>query len=518
MTDNIAQIINQISDADRPAVLAALLSLQQDDSEKVFAFEANMGQAPSYIASVPLGWVAQRVQFASKMPEFSGMVDEASSKIKVDSFTIEHIIQRDPDWSRQLPMSMYLAAWGQRKFSPLLIVGREKWVGERDSEYWDMNGKSVRESISTNPLGRGFCELAVGNNVDFYALDGQHRLMAIQGLQTLIDSGQLSALDQNRRPKKRGGVNLKQVANIIRKQGHGTELLEDSEVLDALRKILSEKIGVEIIPAVLKGESQEDGKFRLRNVFVDVNENAKKLTTGESVLLDEKNGFRIAARWVMGAHPLLKDRVSVKVKSIHESTGEYTTLDALVKIAEFQLGYREEFKEWGELLIRGDASSTCRPKDANDLEEGKNQLYSYFGGLWQQLPSHTSMVRDGRSASEFRGEEHDHILFRPVAQVALAEASAILDNDHEIFMDEILVKLAEQEKRGQLRLKSPDAPWRGVIWHPVDEKIIADKGGQTLCMRLFLYLLGGKKHEALQDDYAEARNTYQENPILPECW
>lgn len=518
MTDNANDIIKKIPEAVRLDVLGGLLSQRRDTSEKIFAFKTHMGRAPSYISSVPLSWVSCHVQFAGDMPEFQGVVDEESKSIELNNFTLDHIVQRRPDWRRQHFMSAYLAAWDNRKFPPLLIVGREKWVGDSNSDNWDGNDNAERESLVVSPLGDGFCELTT-SGVDFYALDGQHRLMAIQGLQTLLAEKKLPKFDQNRK-ERRGGLDLRNVAEIIRKQKG--EKLSEQGVIDELRKIMSEKIGVEIIPAVLGGESIKEAKFRLRNVFVDVNENAKKLTRGESVLLDEKNGFRMAARAVMVAHPILKKkgRVSVKTKSVRERGEEYTTLDALVKIAERQIGYRKEFKEWGELLIRGDATSMRRPKDADDLEEGKTQLYSYFNGL-KRLPSHDRMVREGLSAAVFRGEEHDHILFRPVAQIALAEASAILDRDHDIFMDEILNKLEEREKCGQLRLKSPDAPWRGVIWNPAaggGGEMLSKEAPQALCARLLLYLLGGEWSEKLRDDYAKARNACEANPVLPERW
>ena len=513
MTNDPVKIVHSIPEAARPGVLGKLLDQRRSASGSILAFGARMGQAPSYIASVPLGWVAQHVRFAGEMPEFAGRVDDASKNIQLDSFTIGHIVQRSPDWRRQRSMTAYLAAWGKHKFPPLLIVGREKWVGDPDSEHWDTNGKAEQESVSTTPLGRGLYELTTGG-ANFYALDGQHRLMAIQGLQTLIDERRLPGLDQNRRPKGKE-LDLRSVARIIEEQGG--EKLDASGVIAKLRGVMSEEIGVEIIPAVLKGESDEEAKFRLRSVFVDVNESAKKLTAGESVLLDEKSGFRMAARKVMVTHPLLKGRVFVKSTSRQDFSKEYTTLQTLERIAEVQLGHRDEFKAWGKRLIPGDKPFMCRPKSESEIEAGSVQLYSYFGGL-SRLPSHVRMMR-GESDAVLREQDEGHILFRPVAQLALAEASAILDRDHDIFMDVIVEELIRQEKRGQLKLKDPKAPWCGVIWDSNSGEMQTKVGERKLCMRLFVYLLGGKLDEQkLRDDFSKARRTYGGDPDLPAPW
>ena len=69
---------------------------------------------------------------------------------------------------------------------------------------------------------------------------------------------------------------------------------------------MDEVMGIEIIPAVQSRETFRESVSRLRNVFVDVNENAKRLEKGELTLLDENDAFRIVARTVMTKHPLFK--------------------------------------------------------------------------------------------------------------------------------------------------------------------------------------------------------------------
>ena len=519
MTNDINKIINDIPECARAGVLEGLLGLRRQNApNSIFAFDAKMGQAPSYIASVSLSWISQHVKFAADLPEFSGKVDSESKKVKIDSSTMDLITQRQLDWRRQQSMSAYLAAWEKHKFPPLLIVGREKWVDDPQSECWSHSGKATRDSVLTTPLGHGCCELSVHSDVTFYALDGQHRLMAIHGLQTLIDEKELPALNQTGKPKKHDKINLQRIADIIRQQS-GKKLSDENETIAHLQGIMSEKIGVEIIPAVLEQENIAEAKFRLRNVFVDVNENAKKPTTGDSILLDETNGFRMVARFAMGAHSLLKDRVGTQTSSLSESSNDYTTLETLEKIATVYLGYMEDFQEWGKLLIPGDKSSMCRPKSEGDFEAGWGQMHSYFSGL-MNLPSHRCMC-NGTPASKFR-EKEGHILFRPVVQVAFAEAIAILDRDYDIFQVKAMDILIRQEECGQLQLKNPDAPWCGVIWDPAQKMMRPTEGNRKLCTRLFVHLLGGRidKEELkkLQEDFAAAREIYDLSSQLPDPW
>ena len=506
-------IIDGMPNNKRMSLLGKLLDWRLSEGS-ILAFRAHMGQAPSYISSVPLAWVAEHVKFASDRKMLAGIVDERAKafdvkKVKKGEFTYDHIVQRRPDWTRQMPMSVYLAAWEKHKFPPLLVEGHQQWVGDENSENWANGNKAVRESVNTIPLGRGFCELIVDDETDFFALDGQHRVMAILGLKTLIDDGKLPAYDADKNPKKQGGINLQNVAQAIWQQGG--EKLEGDAIRDKLREVMSEEIGIEIIPSAVKGEERAKARFRLRSVFVDVNENAKKPTRGESILLDERNAFRVVAREVMVHHPLLNGRVYVKMRNLPKTSRDYTTLGTLAQIAELHLGYKE-YAEWKNSLIPGKKSSGhVRPKDEADVDQGTHDFAKYFDAL-ERLPSHARMVREKNlSASVFREKKEDNIFFRPVAQMAFAEASARLECDHGISLKDAVSELIRQEQRGQLKLRDPKTPWYGVIWDPVRSKMRATAGARNLCMRLFVHLLGGESEPddlvKLRNDFAKSRQT-----------
>ena len=517
MTNDMTKTINEMPKAAKLSALTALLDWRLRESTGILAFRGQMGQSPSYISSVPLEWIADHVQFAGEMPIFSGKVDEISKKITIDNFTIDHIVQRRPDWRRQIPMVIYLAAWEKRKFPPLLVVGHQIWV-DGEGVNWDANKKAIRESVTASPPNHRICEVLVNDDSAFYALDGQHRLMAILGLRELMNKGWLPMRDQDGNPQGEKRMTIQDVADAVRKQS-GKEV-NIKNIMDKLQRIMSEQVGIEIIPAVKRGEEQKDAGYRLRNIFVDVNENAKHPTKGESILLDEQDGFRIVAQQVMVWHPFLKDRVYVKMGNLPATSHDYTTLDTLVKIARRYMGYKD-YAEWNDPLIFSSRySGPVRPKYQVDLDEGAVDLGEYFDEL-RRLPSHARMIRDNVSAAELR-EEEDHILFRPVVQMAFAEASAILKHDHGISLKDSVDKLIRQEKMGQLKLKDTEAPWCGVIWDSNSNKMRTTIGAQKLCQRLFVYLLGAPLNEKqlnqLREKFSSIRKIYGGNPNLPAPW
>ena len=109
----------------------------------------------------------------------------------------------------------------------------------------------------------------------FYAFDGQHRLMAILGLRELIQTGQLHAFDQERNPKKGGGLFREEIVEHV----HSGTGESHADIHERLQHLMDERIGIEIVPAVRVGESYAEALLRLRQMFVDVNENASQMPT-----------------------------------------------------------------------------------------------------------------------------------------------------------------------------------------------------------------------------------------------
>lgn len=283
----------------RSSALALLLHQQRERNGHFLALSAPMGKTmryetiTSYVTTVSLSWIADNVRFPQDLPLFKNKLDPKTNKFIVDTESINNIQQKPPDWRRQLPMTLYLAGPRNHKFSPILVVGYQRWVCEREDPAWAVDDRATRDSLSVAPLEHKglYCDFD-SDQTQFYALDGQHRLMAILGLKTFLTEGQLPFKDVNGGIRSKPAITRNMLLDEVKRR-----IQQDPGALDHyLQDLMSERIGIEIIPAVAKGETYSESRFRVRRIFVDINANAKALTKDELIQLNEDDGFRIVAR------------------------------------------------------------------------------------------------------------------------------------------------------------------------------------------------------------------------------
>ena len=480
---------------------------------KLIAKPTKMGSSESFITSVSVNWIDQYVSYAKDLPIFKEYISEESRRISINDTTLVYLQQREPDFRRQLPMALYLAMRPHHKFGPLIIVAYKDWVYNRDANEWGPDGRAMESSLTYQFLDNSFSivELDV-RNTSYFALDGQHRLMAIKGLKMLLDNGRLEARRED------GTITNKSITRDEIEQYY----VDNSDSLgikpEQLQSLLNEEIGVEIIPAVQSGETYEEATSRLRNIFVDVNENAKPLQKGETELLDENNGFRIAARTIMTKHELFRRgtsvRVNTKAPNVTEYSDDYTSLSAIVEISEHYLRQKKNFSSWKTPILDTPALGYLRPED-DEIEKALSVLQEYFDAL-ATLPSHRKMIQ-GTSIKQLRsrekqGEEgggQDNILFWPIAQVALAKAISYLQEESNLDIGKTMTTIGKYEDKGYLKLRSKFNPWFGVLCDPVSERLRIAKSHQGLCEEMFKYLLGGgiddPEREELRFKFFKAR-------------
>ena len=486
------------------------------DGSRLLATPTRMGATTSYVASVPLRWIAANVNFAKDLPVFKDHLQEDTGRISINDTTIHDLRQREPDYRRELPMVAYLATRKYHKFGPLILVAYKSWVHDRDSGNWGADGRALEPSLNEQPLDSrvSLVDLDVAGT-QYYALDGQHRLMAIKGLTRLLE-GRLEARDQYGRTNPRNALVREEVEfNLFAspdKDRYGLEIAN-------LDNLLDEVMGIEIIPAVQRNETYGEGVSRLRNIFVDVNENARRLEKGELTLLDENQGFRIVARTLLTKHELLRTgeilRVNARTPNLSVRAHEYTTLAALVEIAEAYLSPKtigttdKNFESWLSPILDKRDCGFLRPHD-HEVNDALSKLEEYFDAL-KTIPSHKDMV-DGKPVPELRAPwERDNILFWPIAQVALAKAVAELQAERGKKLDDLVALLAKYEARDCLRLTSQQGPWYGVLCDVSSRRIRRHKASQELAARMFIYLMGGgcpddEEREELRKDFFDARS------------
>ena len=436
MDQDITSQLRQKESEEKEA-LALLLERHLSRQEQLFVQKTKMGTAQSYLGSVTLEWLASRVSFALQLQLFRRKYDQKTHNIIRDSETIEELQQRPLDWSRQAHLAQYLAVLKNHKFPPILVVISKDWVNDPNAIEWD---SECRADVSVDDFtsldkNDSIGLLNIGKNYSIFALDGQHRLMGIQGLMELLQTGKLDIYNKDK----------KATGNPITLD----DLIEEYD-LDpiALQSLSKEKIGIEIIPAVIKGETYEEARRRVRSVFVHVNRMAISLSKGQLVLLNEDDGFAIVSRRLAITHPLLKDRdekdwnsrVNWDSATIASKSTVLTTLQALQNMTE---GYLEDkFPQWKSKNKKNLIS--LRPDD-QEIEEGLKLISKLFDGL-ASLPSYRQLEQ-GVKTYELRRFNHEkgggegNFLFRPVGQIALAQALGFLVFGKEMQLESIIKKI-----------------------------------------------------------------------------
>lgn len=521
MTDIDYSAVSEVvrHEAKKRQALHVLLGELHAKTAHHLAIQVHMGDVASYITSVPLRWIADKVGFAADLPIFRES-SEGSKRIDVVPDTIEIIQQRQPDWRRQQAMTAYLASRRHHKFPPLLLVAWQRWAYESDNDKWAADGTATEDSLTLRGLEPNgtYWELDDSQTL-FYALDGQHRLMAILGLQELIRNGNLYPLDEQRRQRNQSSLSIDDLVDRLQSNIGG----DKTAIHEHMQHLMDERIGIEIVPAVIRGETIVNAFRRLRQLFVDVNEHAKPLTSSEIIQLDEHNGFRIVARKLMAKHDLLRsgtgpdgasfDRVHTRNTTLPEKSPSYTTLNTLSTIVERYLVESHKPPTVSSWLALG--NRIYQRPDEESLALGASAMTEYFDTL-ARLPLHEAFIQ-GKPAGEIRKAD-GNILFRPVAQTALAEAVGKLSHEG-ISLNTIVDALTEQEGRGQLRLTDSRTPWFGVLCDAAPpHKMRRHKRNEALCCQLFQYLLGGGisddvDREELREKFANERRVDEERAI-----
>ncbi|MER6280279.1 DGQHR domain-containing protein [Streptomyces sp900105245] len=484
----------------RDEVIAALLEESIAREDALLVETARMGGTPSYIASVTLDWIRRQVNLTETMPLLKKSIDKDTGKLRIDEESIEIISQRPIDWSREAVLAKYLIEREAHKFPPILAVLTQPWVDDPDSEMWDEEGCARETSITFRRLDvRGRLGLIdLGAEMRLYALDGQHRVIGIRAALELISTGRLDVRDKDRKVKRDEVLDLDELI--------ATNGLDEAQV----NQLGAERMGVEIIPAVIKGETRADAQLRVRTIFTHVNKQASTLTPGEIAQLDEDNGFAIVARRVAVGHPFfkgIKSAVNFKNSTISARSAHITTLQTMKEMVKTYLLADNDYASWhfkpNEL--------PRRPADS-ELAKG----VAAFAALWDhiaRLPTFQTIAADETVAPyrRFTHEDNEgvgggHLLLRPVGQQALAQAVGLLHADG-MSLDSIFAKLTILDHRGALKLDAVENPWWGVLYD-VAGKRISIKGRET-AVKILRHVIGGlptdKDRKALREAIAEAR-------------
>lgn len=507
----------------RKLMLQELLQEATDRKGYVLVHASAMGKTltetgspklvPSYAATHSLEWIADNIKLGSQMPFMESKINPKTGRLEIDEENAEEVKQRAPDWSRQPALAAYLAQ-STRKFGPLIAVVNPPWVDDPKHENWS-NGRAVKSATDFTPLDlEGRVGLLRLEGVLVYALDGQHRVIGIQGIRDVRDN-----------PR---GLVLRSKDGVEKKTAYPREefLKMFNLSIEELQALLNETMIVEYIPAVLAGETREEASRRIRSTFISINSYAKRTDAGENILLDEHNGYAIIARKAGVFHPLLNakgknNRVNWKNTSLPTKRTEwYTTLQTIKEMAQSYLpGIDRERAERWDSTFKG--QMPIRPSEP-ELDVARAEFFEFLDSMFK-LPVFQELERGDQAKraedlerwrefpTETTPENKGHLLLRPIGQILLARAVARLVQPRELggkgmSLDSVFRKLDQFDASGGFEAHRPENVWYGVTYDPNGEKMIM--GNQSWAPDLLVYLVSGldePERQALWEEFVSAR-------------
>ena len=508
-TSNIDDMIadEQRRNEERKMILQTLLQEATDRKGFVLVHSSAMGKTltgtgspklvPSYAATHSLEWIADNIKLGSEMPFMESKIDRSTGRLVIDEENAEEVKQRAPDWTRQPALAAYLAQSG-RKFGPIIAVVNPPWVDDPKHENWGTNGRALKSATEFTPLDiEGRVGLLKLEGVLIYALDGQHRVIGIQGIRSVRDNHR--------------GLVLRDKYGAEKKTSYAREVFLEkfNLTLEELQSLLTETMIVEYIPAVIAGETREDASRRIRSTFISINSYAKRTDKGENILLDETDGYAIVARKAGIYHPLFNassrnNRVNWKNTSIPSKRTEwYTTLQTIKYMSEKYLSAVDKGRS-----ARWDTEfrdqMPIRPTE-EDVDAARTEFFEFLDHVFK-LPVFQALERGdvGNRAedvelwrefpTEKKPDNKGHLLMRPIGQTILATAVGQLVKSREdggkgMTLGEVFQKLKQLDEEGGFEAHRPQSVWYGVTYDPKNQKMIM--GNQTWASDLLLYLVSG---------------------------
>jgi len=282
-------------------------------------------------------------------------------------------------------------------------------------------------------------------------------------------------------------------------------------------------MSIEFIPAVIKGETREEARARLRSYFVSINKNAKKISKGEGDLLDEDDGYKVVAKELALEHPLFKDPLTDKHRiNMQDQQLPITSswISTIVAINNMSLKYLSQNKiergnRWKGIL---NGKISVRPPE-EELNEAIKEFKEFLDmvnkmSIFQKI-NRGGEIKDLRKFPTEKNPEYEgHLLMRPIGQQILADAvGRMVSNGW--GLQEVFENLEKIDKKGHFNTHNPSSIFYGITYDFNKEGMITDTTTQDRAADYLVYLLHGELEvDELQkyiNQIVEKRTLFDEN-------
>ena len=385
---------------------------------------AKMGRWTYYMVRMTMKDLT-RVKFASEIEEGNALDDTLQRVLKGSRAKTE--------------IATYLQKQPDRFFNSLVIAsigGEPKWFPiniEDDPQLALLAGDE-------NLLG-SFGVLRFSDQVNYFALDGQHRLAAIKEM-------------------------LDPQSPLYNNRPEGFEHEQQSVVL--------------VFPS--DAETVPEFKERFRRLFGNLNRYAKPMDEATSIIVDEDDVIAIATRRLFSAHSFFKavgvERDSVVVdttsgKNMTQNQPHLTKLEILYSINKTLLDSRvRQTNGWFGSQKKVEEFIRFRPDDSV-IEDAYAELSTYWDAILETLPvlkSEAPKMRNHEVANGIEaGDEQDHMLFWPRGQLVLAEVVRHLLDQADVEPGDLASAEKALEPLKKIRWNLDSAPWKHFFIVPNDK-------------------------------------------------
>ena len=367
------------------------------------AIKARMGDWNYYIVRMTMREIAREVQLASELWEDK---------------TLSDAIQRALDESRvKQQIVNFLSRRDDRFFASLVVAaigGNPQWT-----------------EIKTR-FGAAFGELSFEINPRYYALDGQHRLRAIQ------------------------------------------ELMED--LSGAPPGFADEQLSVLVVVREHQDIDDQLWLRRYRRLFSSLNRYAKPTDPDTNIIMDEDDVFAIVTRRLITDHSFFRApgaerksfRVLMKGKNLKAGAPHFTSLQTLYAMNKILLMTVERQQKWGRAKDMK-AFLQFRPEESEI-----DRFYKALSNCWDALLLAVPELRE--APQSMRSHDlpspnpegfKDHLVFWPIGQELFAGIARSLLNESGVD-DQADISTMERSLRplGKVPWDLHEVPWRYLLLVP----------------------------------------------------
>jgi DNA sulfur modification protein DndB len=241
-------------------------------------------------------------------------------------------------------------------------------------------------------------------------------------------------------------------------------------------------LGDEEVCVIFVGHSNDRiGLQRTRRLFTTLNRYAKPVNKTEIIALDEDDALAVVTRRLLENYPLLKDFTSIKRgKSIPASdrrnlTTIVTIYDVLDRYLSWQWKDRRDFKKQ-------------RPSD-RQLNDFYRQAVALFDGLEGAFPPISELANsspDQEISFKYRNRSTGgHLLFRPVGLLMVVLVIRYLLDEGKTLEQALSAVVA-----APMSLSGP--PWVGLLWDSANHRMTVSSENQRVATRILLHGVGGR--------------------------